>query len=202
MRTTTISTAGLQFSAALQLERVWAFVACKKKSVTPEIAAFPRWRHLAVVASTRTASSSRRGTRDSAISGCAGAPRATLLTGSAIAMQLTSDGFRAYLEAVEARRPWTWTYAMLQKIYGAESEAREAVTPAKILGGPTEVMGSPGPKHISTSFVERQNWTMRTRMRRYTRLSNGFSRKMRNHAAAVALNYFAYNFVSIHRTLT
>ena len=56
-------------------------------------------------------------------------------------------------------------------------------------------------KHVSTSFVERQNWTVRTTMRRYTRLSNGFSRKMENHAAATALNYFAYNFIKIHRTL-
>ena len=58
-----------------------------------------------------------------------------------------------------------------------------------------------GPGHISTSFVERQNWTVRTTMRRYTRLSNGFSRKIENHMAAVALNYFAYNFIKIHRSL-
>lgn len=63
------------------------------------------------------------------------------------------------------------------------------------------ITGNPDPAHISTSFVERQNWTVRTNMRRYTRLSNGFSRKIENHAAAVALNYFAYNFIKIHRTL-
>jgi hypothetical protein len=63
------------------------------------------------------------------------------------------------------------------------------------------VSGNPDPKHVSTSFVERQNWTVRTTLRRYTRLSNGFSRKLENHAAAVALNYFAYNFIKIHRTL-
>ena len=61
--------------------------------------------------------------------------------------------------------------------------------------------GDPDPKHVSSSFVERQNWTVRTTMRRYTRLSNGFSRKLQNHAAATALNYFAYNFIKIHRTL-
>lgn len=61
--------------------------------------------------------------------------------------------------------------------------------------------GDPDPAHISTSFAERHNWTVRTNMRRYTRLSNGFSRKIENHAAAVALNYFGYNFVRIHRTL-
>ena len=63
------------------------------------------------------------------------------------------------------------------------------------------VSGSPDPKHVSTSYIERQNWTVRTKMRRYTRLSNGFSRKLRNHAAATALNYFAYNFIQIHSTL-
>jgi len=66
----------------------------------------------------------------------------------------------------------------------------------------TEVIqGNPDPKHISTSYVERLNWSLRTSNRRYTRLSNGFSRKLRNHEAAVALNYFAYNFVRIHRPL-
>jgi hypothetical protein len=64
-----------------------------------------------------------------------------------------------------------------------------------------EVSGNCDPAHVSTSFVERQNWTVRGRMRRYTRLSNGFSRKATNHAAAVALNYFAYNFIQIHKTL-
>jgi hypothetical protein len=64
-----------------------------------------------------------------------------------------------------------------------------------------EVSGRPDFRHVSTSFVERQNWTVRTNMRRYTRVSNGFSRKMENHAAAVALKYFAYNFIKIHRTL-
>jgi hypothetical protein len=63
------------------------------------------------------------------------------------------------------------------------------------------VSGNPDYEHVSTSFVERQNWTVRTTMRRYTRLSNGISRKMENHSAATALNYFAYNFIKIHRTL-
>ncbi len=81
-----------------------------------------------------------------------------------------------------------------------ENEAR--YSPAKCIGCATkDVSGNPDPKHISTSFVERQNWTVRTTMRRYTRLSNGFSRKLENHAAATALNYFAYNFIKIHRTL-
>jgi hypothetical protein len=75
-------------------------------------------------------------------------------------------------------------------------------SPAQCIGTvPTVVSGRPDPEHISTSFIERLNWTTRTNMRRYTRLSNGFSRKIENHMAAVALNYFAYNFIKIHRTL-
>jgi hypothetical protein len=93
-------------------------------------------------------------------------------------------------------------YAMLQKIYGADPNPEKRYSPAKILSSTTEVIqGNPDPKHISTSYVERLNWSVRTSCRRYTRLSNGFSRKLRNHEAAVALNYFAYNFVRIHRTL-
>ena len=75
-------------------------------------------------------------------------------------------------------------------------------SPARCIGcDMKEVSGRPDYKHVSTSFVERQNWTVRTNMRRYTRLSNGFYRKRENHAAATALNYFAYNFIKIHRTL-
>ena len=75
-------------------------------------------------------------------------------------------------------------------------------SPAQCIGAiPTVINGRPDPEHISTSFVERQNWTVRTTMRRYTRLSNGFSRKIENHMAAVAINYFAYNFIKIHSTL-
>jgi hypothetical protein len=93
-------------------------------------------------------------------------------------------------------------YAMLQKIYGADPQNEKRYSPAKIVSCTTEVIqGNPDPKHISTSQVERLNWSVRTSCRRYTRLSNGFSRKLRNRAAAVSLNYFAYNFVRIHRTL-
>jgi hypothetical protein len=75
-------------------------------------------------------------------------------------------------------------------------------SPAECIGTiPTVITGRPDPAHISTSFIERQNWTARTAMRRYTRLSNGFSRKIENHMAAVAINYFAHNFIKIHTTL-
>jgi len=75
-------------------------------------------------------------------------------------------------------------------------------SPAQCIGiDARRISGNPDPKHVSTSYIERQKWTVSTKMRRYTRLSNGFSRKLQNHAAATALNYFAYNFIQIHRTL-
>jgi len=93
-------------------------------------------------------------------------------------------------------------YSILQKIYGKPSENETRYSPAQCIGiEERRVCGNPDPEHVSTSYIERQNWTVRTKMRRYTRLSNGFSRKLRNHAAATALNYFAYNFIQIHRTL-
>ena len=93
-------------------------------------------------------------------------------------------------------------YATLHKVYGMPQEFETRYSPAQCIGCELKkVGGNPDAKHISTSYVERQNWTIRTNMRRYTRLSNGFSRKIENHAAAVALNFFAYNYIKIHRTL-
>ena len=115
---------------------------------------------------------------------------------------MTTDGYRPYLEAVEAAFGQDIDYAMLVKLYGADPEGERRYSPAQCSGSiPRVIQGRPEPEHISTSYVERQNWTLRTTMRRYTRLSNGFSRKVENHMAAVALNYFAYNFIKIHRTL-
>ena len=93
-------------------------------------------------------------------------------------------------------------YAMLVKLYGSDPEGERRYSPAQCIGViPTVITGRPDPSHISTSYVERQNWTARMTMRRYTRLSNGFSRKVENHMAAVAINYFAYNFIKIHTSL-
>jgi hypothetical protein len=117
-------------------------------------------------------------------------------------IQLTSDGHRAYLEAVESAFGSEVDYAMLVKLYGNDREAETRRSPAECIGcRAIPVIGKPDANHISTSFVERQNWSVRTAMRRYTRLSNGFSRKIENHAAAIGLNYFVYNFIKIHRTL-
>jgi hypothetical protein len=106
------------------------------------------------------------------------------------------------LNAVEDAFGADVDYAMLTKVYGNDPTNETRYSPAKILSSTTEVIkGNPNPKHISTSFVERQNLTMRMGMRRFTRLTNGFSKKVANHEAAVALHYMHYNFCRVHQTL-
>jgi hypothetical protein len=105
-------------------------------------------------------------------------------------------------QSLESTRNSECAGFQLHKVYRAPLENETRYSPAKCIGCDMKaVSGNPDFRHVSTSFVERQNWTVRTNMRHYTRLSNGFSRKLENHAAAIALNYFAYNFIKIHRTL-
>jgi hypothetical protein len=118
-------------------------------------------------------------------------------------VQVTTVGHKAYLEAVEGAFGMDVDFATLQKIYGAPIDAEQRrYSPAKCIGSDMKVViGDPDPKHVSTSYVERQNLTMRMSMRRFTRLTNGFSKKLENHAYAVAIHFLYYNFARVHKTL-
>lgn len=187
----------------LQLDELWAFLYCKEKNVTPEIAAeIPGagdiWLWAAIDADTKLVPSFMHGNRDARTAKAFVDDLASRL-GSRV--QVTSDGLKCYVDAVEGAFGSGVDYAMLVKMYEPTQEETR-YSPAKCVACESKrIMGNPDPKHISTSFVERHNWSVRTSIRRYTRLSNGFSRKIENHLAAVALNYFASNFIQIHRTL-
>jgi IS1 family transposase len=117
-------------------------------------------------------------------------------------VQLTSDGHAPYLVAVDTVFGDDVDYAMLVKLYGADPQGEKRYSPAKCIGARRRtITGEPDERHISTSFAERQNLTMRMHMRRFTRLTNGFSKKIENHACAVALHAMYYNFVRLHKTL-
>lgn len=120
-------------------------------------------------------------------------------------VQLTTDGHRPYLQAVDLAFGNQIDYAVLQKLYGKQGDAKNPATrysPGVCTGVKVEAMtGNPDPRHINTSYVERQNLTMRMSMRRFTRLTNAFSKKVYNLSAAVALHFMYYNFCRVHQTL-
>ena len=117
-------------------------------------------------------------------------------------IQLTSDGLRSYLVAVEKAFEGAVDFAQLVKIYNQPTEGQKRYSPADCIGCERHaVSGNPDPTYVSTSYIERANLTMRMGMRRFTRLTNGFSKKTDNHAAAVALHMMHYNFARVHMTL-
>jgi IS1 family transposase len=187
----------------LQCDEIWCFVGAKAKNVSAEKKQEgwgDTWTWVGIDADTKLVVSYLVGGRDGGwakdfMEDCAKRIRNRV--------QITTDGHRAYLDAVEEAFGADIDYAMLQKIYGASSdEETRRYSPAKCIGCDLKVVsGDPDPKHVSTSYVERQNLTMRMHMRRFTRLTNGHSKKKDNHRHAVALHYMYYNFCKVHQTL-
>jgi IS1 family transposase len=187
----------------LQCDEIWCFVGAKAKNVTLEQKAQgwgDTWTWTGLDADTKLCVSYLVGGRDADWAMEFMLDCAARIKGR---VQVTTDGHRAYLEAVETAFGAECDYAMLQKIYGAPSdEETRRYSPARCIGCESKVVsGDPDPKHVSTSYVERLNLTMRMGMRRFTRLTNGFSKKIQNHAAMVAVHAVYYNFARIHKTL-
>ncbi len=188
----------------VQVDECWAFCYAKQKNV-PTAKAAPEgagdiWTWVGLDADTKLVASFYVGGRDSEAAANFIYDLAPRL---ASRVQLTSDGHRPYLQAIEGAFGADIDYAMLVKTYGAAPEAAKGrYSPAECTGAiKTPIEGKPDPKHISTSFVERSNLSIRMGNRRMTRLTNAFSKKAENHAHMMAIYFMHYNFVRIHQTL-
>ncbi len=189
----------------VQVDEIWSFVYAKAKNVTdkirqkqgPEVGDI--WTWTAICADTKLVPSFLVGGRDA---GYATEFLQDLAGRLANRVQLTSDGHKPYLEAVEDAFGADIDYAMLVKHYGSAPEGEKRYSPAVCTGATQKaITGKPDEAHISTSYVERQNLTMRMSMRRFTRLTNAFSKKIDNHRHSIALHFMYYNFARIHQTL-
>ncbi len=187
----------------VQVDEAWSFVYAKETNVPEEkkgeLGYGDIWTWVGIEAETKLAISWYVGSRDA---GTAFEFMSDLASRLRDRIQLTSDGHRAYLQGVEGAFGAGVDYAQLVKLYGVPPEADHRYSPAECIGTRMEtITGAPDPRHISTSFVERQNLTMRMGMRRFTRLTNGFSKKLENHWCAVNLHFVYYNFARVHQTL-
>jgi IS1 family transposase len=187
----------------VQCDEIWSFCYAKQKNVpTDKQGQFgfgDVWTWTALCADTKLICSWKIGTRGAST---AYALMHDLEARLANRIQLTTDGHRVYVDAVESAFGSEIDYAMLVKLYGNDSESETRYSPAECIGCKiAAISGNPNPRHISTSFVERQNLTMRMQMRRFTRLTNAFSKKVQNLGYAVALHFMYYNFCRIHQTI-
>lgn len=187
----------------VQVDEIWSFVGCKQKNVTAEKMEAgicgDVWTFTAIEAQTKLVISWAVGRRDA---GCATDFLQDVQSRLSNRIQLTTDGHKMYLDAVADAFAEDIDYAQLVKVYGNDPEGQKRYSPAQCLGTKRiDIIGSPDHKHISTSFVERQNLNMRMNMRRFTRLTNAFSKKIENHVAMIALFHMHYNFARIHQTL-
>lgn len=187
----------------IQIDEIWSFTYAKEKNVPAEFKGMfgfgDTWTWVALDADTKLVPNWRVGSRD-AENGYRFL--ADLKTRLANRVQITSDGYKVYLKAVEMVFGSEVDYAQLVKLYGQTPEGEKRYSPAECIATETVVLqGTPDKKNISTSYVERQNLTMRMNMRRFTRLTNAFSKKIENLEHAVALHFFHYNFCRPHKTL-
>jgi IS1 family transposase len=190
----------------VQCDEIWSFAGCKQKNVAKakrkDLAYGDVWTWVAIDADTKLAISYLVGDRDAEY---AMALMDDLRQRVTARPQLTTDGHSPYLQAVEEAFGADIDYAMLVKLYGTpppEPEAARRYSPSECIGTRKRgVTGNPDPRHISTSYFERQNLTMRMGIRRFTRLTNAFSKKFENHAHSVAIHFMHYNFARIHQSL-